>query len=69
MSKYGNRHAKPIDNEWLDVHEDLYNATSFPVGTVNHIAHWAHEKTGINETALRALGWIGLGYWGYKLLK
>jgi len=70
LTKYGNRHAKfTNDPNWLEYHEDLYNATSFPKGTINHLAHWVHEKTGINETVLRGAGWLGLIYFGYRALK
>jgi len=27
------------------VHPDQYNATSFPTGTVNHVAKWTNENT------------------------
>ena len=67
IKKYGNRHAKFLDNEWLDVHWDEYNATSFPKGTIDHLAHWTNEKTGINENLLRLIGWGALVYAGIKL--
>ena len=69
IEKYGNRHAKFIDNEWLDVHWDEYNATSFPTGTVNHLAKWGNEKTGIDEDVLRVVGWGVLIAVGIKLLQ
>jgi len=69
IKKYGNRHAKFIDNEWLDVHWDEYNATSFPKGTIDHLAHWTNEKTGVNENLLRLVGWGVLAYAGIKLLQ
>jgi len=69
IEKYGNRHAKLIDNEWLDVHWDEYNATSFPEGTIDHLAHWTNEKTWINENLLRLIGWGALAYAGIKLFQ
>jgi len=66
--QYGNRHVKFVDNEWLEVHWDQYNATSFPKGTIDHLAHWGNEKTGINENLLRLTGWGALAYAGIKLL-
>jgi len=69
IEKFGNRHATFIDSEWLDVHWDQYNATSFPTGTVNHLAKWGNEKTGINEDVLRVAGWGALVTVGIKLLQ
>jgi len=69
IEKYGNRHAKFIDNEWLDDHWDEFNATSFPKGTIEHLAHWGNEKTGVNENLLRLVGWGTLAYVGLKFLQ
>lgn len=67
--KYGNRHVLHAGSDWFVSHEDQYNAYNVPAGTVNHIAHWAHEKTGINETALRVITWGLALYAGYKISK
>ena len=67
--QYGNRHAKFIDSQWLEVHWDQYNATSFPDGTINHLAHWGNEQTGIDEGILRLAGWGALLYAGIKILQ
>jgi len=48
---------------------DQHNATSFPKGTINHLAKWGNEKTGINESALRVVGWGALAVIGIKLLQ
>ncbi len=69
IERFGNRHAKFVDSEWLDVHWDEYNATSFPIGTVNHLAKWGNEKTSINEDILRVAGWRALVAVGIKLLQ
>ena len=59
--KYGNRHAV---FQWSSiygwVHYDEHNALDFPDGTIKHFAKWGNEKTGIDEGALRALGWGAL---------
>ena len=70
VEPYGNRHVVfDYGAELGYVHDDQYNATSFPKGTVNHIAKWANEKTGINENLARLLGWGALLYAGYKTIK
>ena len=69
FEKYGNRHAKFINDKWLEVHLDEYNATSFPVGTVNHLAKWGNEETGIDENVLRVVGWGALIAVGIKLIQ
>lgn len=38
VEKFGNGHAVFINSEWLEIHWDEYNVTSFPLGTVNHLA-------------------------------
>ncbi|MCV0366388.1 MAG: hypothetical protein K5798_03860 [Nitrosopumilus sp.] len=63
LEKFGNRHAVfENDSEWGAVHYDQHNATSFPIGTVNHLAKWGNEETGLDEGLLRLVGWIGLLY-------
>ncbi|MEO9306699.1 MAG: hypothetical protein ABI342_00125 [Nitrososphaera sp.] len=70
VEKYGNRHAVFEQGaEWGEVHYDQYNATTFPPGTVNHLAKWGHEQTGINERLLRWVGWGALFYGAYRLGK
>jgi len=67
LEKFGNRHAVFEDgSEWGEVHYDEYNATSFPIGTVNHLAKWGNEETGLPENGLRLVGWLGLIYAGKK---
>ena len=67
VESYGNRHAVfDYGAEWGYVHDDQYNATSFPKGTVNHLARWGNEKTGIDEGFLRLVGWAALLYAAYK---
>jgi hypothetical protein len=68
--QFGNRHAIfEINSEIGMVHNDLYNATDVPFGTVNHIAKWSNEKFGINEDLARLLVW-GIGiYATYKVGK
>jgi len=67
LEKYGNRHAVFEKNaDYGLVHPDQYNATSFPTGTVNHVAKWTNENTGIDEGLARLALWgIGL-YAAYK---
>lgn len=68
LEKFGNRHAVFENNsEWGAVHYDQHNATSFPVGTVNHLAKWGNEETGLPEEILRVLGWAVLLYSGKKI--
>ena len=69
IEKYGNRHAKFIDSEWLEIHWDEHNATSFPTGTINHLAKWGNEKTGIDENVLKIIGWSTLAIVGLKLVQ
>jgi len=54
-------------SEWGTVHFDQYNATSFPIGTVNHLAKWGNEETGLDEGLLILAGWAGLLYLGKKM--
>lgn len=70
VESYGNRHVV-FDHgaEWGYVHDDQYNATSFPAGTVNHLAKWGNEKTGIGEGLLRLVEWGALLYGAYKVGK
>lgn len=67
--KYGNQHVLHVGSGWFVSHEDQHNAYDVPVGTVNHVAHWAHEKTGINESVLKVTGWAMLLYGAYRLTK
>ncbi len=70
LEKYGNRHLV-FDKgaEYGYIHYDQHNATSFPIGTINHLAKWANEKTGVNEGLGKLVLW-GLGiYAGYKAIK
>lgn len=68
LEKFGNRHVIfENGSEWGTVHYDQHNATSFPVGTVNHLAKWGNEKTGLPEEALSILVWVGLLYAGKKI--
>jgi hypothetical protein len=70
VGQYGNRHAVFDQGaEWGEVHHDQYNATSFPTGTINHLAKWSKEQTGASEGFFRLLGWAGLFYGTYKLGK
>ncbi len=65
--QYGNRHTRiPIGKEWGSVHWDEHNAISQPI---SHLARFIHEKTGINEMLLRALGYVLFGYGIYKITK
>ena len=70
IEKYGNRHTVFEKNENFGiVHHDQYNATTFPTGTINHLAKWSNEKTGIDEGLARLALWgIGL-YAAYKVGK
>lgn len=71
--EYGNRHAIfERGAQWGTVHVDDHNATDFPVGTVNHLAKYTSERTGMPEAVAKAgiaLGAIYLGYRGLKALK
>jgi len=70
LEKYGNRHAV-FDKgaEYGYIHHDQHNATSFPTGTINHLAKWANEKTGVNKGLAKLVLW-GLGsFVGYKAIK
>jgi len=69
LEKFGNLHTKFIDSELLEAHTDQYNATSFPIGTINHLAKWVNEKTGIDEGLLRLVGGGSLVYAGYRFFK
>lgn len=55
LQPYGNRDVRfKVGAELGYIHEDKYNAISQPV---SHLAHWIHEKTGINEGFLRLVGY------------
>ncbi len=66
--KYGNRDARfrPTGSPIGNFHVDQYNAISKPI---SHVAHWLHEKTGINEGLLRILGYGVTAYVGYRVGK
>mgnify|MGYP007108818603 CR=1 FL=1 len=66
--QYGNRDVRfhPIGSEIGSIHLDKFNAISQPI---SHSAHWAHEKTGINEGLLRLLGYGLSAYAGYRVGK
>jgi hypothetical protein len=65
-----NRHAVfETGAEWGTVHEDEHNATDFLVGTVNHLAKYTNERTGVPE-GLAKLAIVLLGAYGiYRLGK
>ena len=74
--EFGNRHVV-FENDMYcgDEHIDKFNATDFPLGTINHATNYVEEKTGIPKD-LVALGCIALGLfvgcktgkWAYKNL-
>lgn len=68
--QYGNRHV--VFNPgavWGTIHYDKYNATDFPVGTIQHTSKYTEEKTGIPE-GLVTLGIVAVSLFvGYKALK
>lgn len=70
LSHYGNRHAVFSPGaEWGEVHEDKHNATDFPSGTLDHLALYTNEQTGVPQGIAKvALAAAGL-YAGYKILK
>ena len=68
--KFGNRHAIfPINSEWGEAHIDEYNALDFPNGTVNHLAKYSEELTGIPEAIGRTVLVLGGLILGAKLLQ
>lgn len=70
LKRYGNRHAVfERGSIWGMVHQDLYNALDFPVGTLNHLAKYTHEKTGISESVAK-IGITALAVYGaFRLFK
>lgn len=70
LPQHGNRHAVfSPGEEWGQVHTDKHNATDFPRGTLDHLALYTNEKTGIPEGIAKvALAAAGL-YASYKILK
>lgn len=52
-----------------EIHWDEHNATDFPVGTVNHVAKYTEEKTGIPQGLVAIEITAAELYAGYKLLK
>lgn len=68
--EFGNRHVI-FENGALYgiVHHDKYNATDFPVGTVQHVSNYTEEKTGI-PAGLVTLGIIAVSaFLGYQAIK
>ncbi|MEX0862171.1 hypothetical protein [Nitrosopumilus sp.] len=48
--EFGNRHAIFQPNlNWGEIHYDEHNALDFPNGTLDHLAKYTEEKTGIPE--------------------
>jgi len=72
--EFGNRHVI-FENGTLygTIHHDKYNATNFPVGTVQHISKYTEEKTGIpQDWVTGAIVGVVAGlslYAGYKTAK
>ncbi len=68
--EFGNRHVIFENGSLYGIsHHDKYNATDFPVGTVQHVSNYAEEKTGI-PAGLVTLGIIvGSAYLGYEAIK
>ena len=68
--QFGNRHV--IFEKGVlfgEVHHDKYNATDFPVGTVQHVSNYTEEKTGI-PAGLVTLGIVVVSaFLGYKAIK
>ncbi len=68
--EFGNRHV--IFEKWAlfgVIHHDKYNATNFPVGTVQHVSNYTEEKTGI-PAGLVTWGIIAVSaFLGYKVIK
>lgn len=68
--EFGNRHVI-FENRALygAIHHDKYNATDFPVGTVQHVSKYTEEKTGI-PAGLVTLGIVAVtAFLGYKTIK
>ena len=68
--EFGNRHVI-FERGTLfgEIHYDKYNATDFPVGTVQHTSNYTEEKTGI-PAGLVTLGIIAVSaFLGYKAIK
>ena len=68
--EFGNRHAIFEKGSLFgEVHHDKYNATDFPVGTVQHVSNYTEEKTGI-PAGLVTLGIVAVSaFLGYKAIK
>ena len=68
--EFGNRHTIFEKGSLFgEVHYDKYNATDFPVGTVQHVSQYTEEKTGI-PAGLVTLGIVlGTAFLGYKAIK
>ena len=58
LKEYGDRHAVfDVNSQIGYVHNDEYNVTNFPLGTINHFSNYVEEKTGIPKTWVE----VGLG--------
>ena len=68
--EFGNRHVIFEKGSLFgEVHYDKYNATDFPVGTVQHVSNYTEEKTGI-PAVLVTLGIVAVSaFLGYKAIK
>ena len=70
LPKFGNSHVVFDKNsEWGEEHLDQYNALDFPSGTVDHLAKYTEEKTGIPETIAAGAIVVGGLIIGSKLLQ
>ena len=74
IKEFGNRHAI-FENgaSYGTVHHDKYNATNFPVGTVQHVSKYTEEKTGIPAglvtIGIAATTVADTAFLGYKAIK
>jgi len=68
--EFGNSHVVFFPNsEWGEEHIDQYNALDFPSGTVDHLAKYTEEKTGVPQTIAGAIIVLGGLILGAKLLQ
>ena len=68
--EFGSRHVVFDKNSSLGmIHYDEFNATDFPVGTINHFSNYVEEKTGIPKILTTVLTMGIVFYAGYKLLR